>query len=113
MPKFLSAELELDENIIDNIGAFDPLLDVDSNYFINIKRLNETNVPEFNESYDRINKYFREIGLLLLASKSNTDKAYKTALKKFYFPEVNGIGLGFSKGNMELALGKIKRDYNT
>ncbi len=97
MPRFLSAELGL-HNEINDIGAFDLLLDVDSNYFINIKRLKETKIPEFINTYNEVNEYFRQIGVLLLASKSETDRAYKAALQKFHFPEVNGIGLGFSKG---------------
>lgn len=97
MPRFLSAELGL-QNEIDDIGTFDLLLDIDSNYFINIKRLKETRVSEFINSYNEINEYFRQIGILLLASKSENDRAYRAALHMFDFPEVNGIGLGFSKG---------------
>lgn len=109
MPRFLSTELGL-QNEIDDIGAFDILLDIDSNYFINIKRLKETEIPEFVNSYNEINEYFRQIGILLLASTSETDRAYKTALQKFKFPEVNGIGLGFSKGKHGSGFGdKLKK----
>lgn len=105
MPRFLSTELGLG-SAIDDIGAFDPLLDIDSNYFINIKRLKETEIPEFVNSYNEVNEYFRQIGVLLLASRSETDRAYKAALQRFHFPEVNGIGLGFSKGKHGSGFGK-------
>ncbi|WP_371377403.1 hypothetical protein [Sporomusa aerivorans] len=64
MPRFLSTELGL-QSEIDDIGAFDLLLDIDSNYFINIKRLKETKIPEFIDWYNKINEYFRQIGILL------------------------------------------------
>ncbi|MBV1820428.1 hypothetical protein L0P54_10490 [Anaerosalibacter bizertensis] len=108
MPKFLSTELKLGK-ALDELGIFDPLLDIDSNYFINIKRLKETKVPEFQNSYDNINKYFDKIGLLLSVSKSNSDRAYREAFKRFNFPELNGICLGFSKGKHGSGFGKNLR----
>ncbi|USD79105.1 hypothetical protein M5E03_18655 [Bacillus safensis] len=95
MLNFLSSVLGLG-NKIDDLGVFDPLMDIDSNYFINIKRLKETNIPEFKESYSKINKRFKEIGILLANSKISSDRLYQRALQLFDFPEVNGIGLGYS-----------------
>ncbi|MGE7751577.1 hypothetical protein [Lysinibacillus fusiformis] len=95
MLKFLSSVLNLDERL-DKHGVFDPLLDVDSNYFINIKRLQKTTIPEFKDSYLKINKRFEDIGVLLSHSKNSSDRFYGTALKLFDFPEVDGIGLGYS-----------------
>jgi len=45
MPIFLSEELNLG-NRMDRLGVFDPLMDRDSNYFINIIRLRDTTVPD-------------------------------------------------------------------
>lgn len=72
---------------------------------INIKRLRDTQVPEFKDSYDNINSYFRDFGLLLKASKNPGDKLYRTAVKKFDFSEVRGINLGFSKGTRGAGFG--------
>lgn len=94
---FVSDELELGLEL-EELGVFDSLMDEDSNFFINIKRLKDTEVPEFKDSYDNINAYFRDLGILLKASKNPQDKLYKTAVKKFDFSEVRGINLGFSKG---------------
>lgn len=105
MAIFVSEELNLGTSLED-LGVFDSLLDEDSNYFINIKRLNSTKVPEFSNSYSKINHFFKNIGILLKASKNKQDKNYRTALKKFDFPEVQGINLGFSKGKEGLGLGK-------
>lgn len=97
MAIFVSDEFELGMRL-EVLGVFDSLMDEDSNFFINIKRLRDTKVPEFKDSYNNINAYFRDLGMLLKASKNPGDKLYKTAVKKFDFSEVRGINLGFSKG---------------
>lgn len=97
MPRFLSEELGLGD-LIDNAGVFDSLIDLDSCYFINICRLKNTKVPEFLNSYNKINEYFRIIGKLLKASIGTESRAYRAAYDKFDFPEVNEINLGVSKG---------------
>lgn len=92
-------------NKIDLEGVFDPVLDIDANYFINIKRLNDTEVDEFKESYKSINNFFKQIGLLLANSKCSGDKMYREAIRKFPRGEVNGIGLGYSKGKHGSGIG--------
>ncbi len=104
MAVFVSDEFELGMQLEES-KVFDSLMDEDSNFFINIKRLKETEVPEFKDSYDNINAYFRDIGILLKASKNPQDKLYKTAVKKFDFSEVRGINLGFSKGTRGAGFG--------
>ncbi|MEG1255535.1 hypothetical protein [Clostridium sp.] len=91
---------------IDLEGAFDQILDLDANYFINIKRLKNTDVDEFKGCYEKINDFFREIGLLLANSKSNEERLYKEAIRRFPYGEVNGIGLGYSKGTHGSGVGK-------
>lgn len=87
------------------MGVFDVFLDEDSSFFINIKRLKECKVPEFVESYDKINECFREIGLLLQNSTPGS-RLYRAAYEKFNFPEVNGINLGFSSSTHGAGFGK-------
>jgi hypothetical protein len=106
---FISQFLELDDGL-EKLGIFDALIDEDSNYFINIIRLKSAKTKEFQGSYEKINDYFRKIGVLLKASKRTDDKFYKSALKLFNFPEVNGINLGFSKGGKGAGFGKVLRN---
>lgn len=106
MPIFISDEFALGSKLED-LGVFDSLMDEDSNFFINIKRLKDTKVPEFKDSYNNINSYFREMAILLKASKNQEDKLYKTAVKGFNFSEVKGINLGFSKGTRGAGFGPI------
>ncbi len=99
---FISEFFNLNGEQLSKMGSldvFDALLDVDSNFFINIIRLKEATISEFKEAYQNINNFFSGIATLLDAaeSPSNKDKMYRSALKKFHFHEVNGINLGFSK----------------
>ena len=63
MAVFVSDELKLGLEL-EQLGVFDSLMDEDSNFFINIKRLKDTEDPEFKDSYDNINAYFRDLGIL-------------------------------------------------
>ena len=46
---YLGIGYQLDEN-----GIFDPVLDKDSHFFINLQRLKKTAIPEFMESYKNL-----------------------------------------------------------
>lgn len=95
-----------------SLGVFDALLDIDSNFFINIIRLKESTIPEFIEAYRCINVFFNEIATLLEAADEPTpkDKMYRTARSRFQFHEVNGINLGFSKSGYGSGWGKALSD---
>ncbi len=104
MAKLFSKEFNIPKSRLEELGVFDVFLDKDSSFFINIKRLQHCTVPEFSGSYDRVNNFFREIGNLL-CNASPEGKLYKAALKKFDFPEVNGINLGFAGGSFGAGFG--------
>lgn len=94
---------------LENKGIFDPVLNEDSHFFINIQRLKRTDVPEFRNSYERIHEYFRVIIKLLDKAKKKdiSDTFYKEALRRFKFSEVNGICLGYAKGKSGAGFGSI------
>ena len=78
-------------------GIFDPIMETDNKFFINIQRLKAAETLEFQGSYEKINKLFRKIIKLLdkASQKSTKDLLFKQALALFDFPEnkdVNGIG---------------------
>ena len=108
MPILFSKEFGVPKQELKTRGVFDVLLNKDSSFFINLKRLKVTNIPEFVGSYENINQFFNSIGLLLQRSKPG-DKLYNTALKKFHFPEVNGINLGFAVGKHGAGFGEKLR----
>ena len=92
-------------------GTFDPILDEDSHFFINLQRLKRTTIPEFVDSYEKIHEFFRKIIKLLdkARSKDHTDTFYKQALRMFNFSEVNGICLGYAKGITGAGFGAVLR----
>lgn len=97
MAVLFSTEFNISKEQLRDLGVFDVFLDEDSPFFINVKRLQKCTEPEFAGSYERINRRFRDIGLLLRSAVPG-GKLYKTAYDKFDFSEVNGINLGFSSG---------------
>lgn len=109
MAVLFSKEFDIPEEGLIRVGVFDVLIDEDSHFFINIKRLQTTNIPEFAGAYGKINEYFHGIGVLLKASTLG-DKLYRSALTKFNFPEVNGINLGFSSGSHGAGFGDQLRN---
>ncbi len=96
---FMSDYFGINYEIFEEKGIFDTFLDHDSNFFINILRLKNTTTPEFLNSYNNINDYYRKIILLLDNADLDTKKdlCYKKALSLFRFSEVNGINLGYSE----------------
>ncbi len=110
MAVLFSIEFNIPEEKLHQLGLFNVFLDEDSHFFINIKRLQATTVPEFVGAYEKVNRYFYEIGLLLKQSSSNKDRTYREAIKRFDFPEVNGINLGFSSGHHGAGFGSMLRE---
>ena len=95
-------------NELDLNGVFDPVLNEDSHFFINLQRLKKTDVPEFVKSYEKIHDYFRKIIKLLdkAEKKTKKDTFYRQALRMFNFSEVNGICLGYAKGTTGAGFGR-------
>ncbi len=102
----LSGYLNLGSKL-ENEGIFDTILDIDANYFINIKRIKDTKEKSFINSYEKIQKFFVSIYKILSNTSDKNSRLYKEAVKKFDFPEINNIGLGYSKGKLGNGFGPI------
>ena len=105
MAILFSKEFHISQEQMYQTGVFDVFLDEDSHFFINIKRLQVCEIPEFHNAYEKVNQYFYNIGLLLSKAKEG-DKLYKSAIDYFDFSEVSGINLGFSEGTRGAGFGK-------
>ncbi len=111
MPKSLSHHLNLNPTQLKSLGVFDPILNFDTRLFINISLLQETNVIELKHSYDRIQKLFQDVLLLLDTSKKRNDVFWKNAVKRFSFHEVGSLCIGYSaKGTHGSGIGEKYRE---
>lgn len=102
----LSEYLNLGDKL-DEEGIFDTILDIDANYFINIKRIKDTKEKNFENSYGRIQQFFRNIYKILSSTTDKNSRLYRQAVRLFDFPEINNIGLGYSKGRYGSGFGPI------
>lgn len=102
----LSDYLKLGEEL-DNEGIFDTILDIDANYFINIKRIKDTKEEKFIRSYEKIQTFFGKIYKILSNTSDTNSRLYREAVKMFNFPEINNIGLGYSKGKFGSGFGNV------
>ncbi|MBE5869782.1 MAG: hypothetical protein E7294_00755 [Lachnospiraceae bacterium] len=103
---FVTEFFELDSEF-EELGVFDSIINRDSPFFINLLRLKVNKTPEFQESYEGINDFFRMIMLLLDGANNKRDKLYKEALQRFHFPGVSGINLGVSETGIDAGFGPI------
>lgn len=79
-------------------GVFNTILNKDVGMYVNVLKLKETTIPEFKNSYKKIEEFFKNIYILLKECVDENSYIYKQAYKKFYFPEVNEVCLGFAEG---------------
>jgi hypothetical protein len=79
-------------------GVYNGYVNIDSELYINPKLLIDCNIPEFENSYNKINDYFESIIIQLKKCKSTSanDLMWRLALKMFCFQEPNGVALGNS-----------------
>lgn len=106
MPKSLSSILGIDSSEITDRGAFDPILDLDTHLFLDPHLLKHCVVTEFTNSYEALQKHFRQIAKLLKANKSIGDPFWNKADSMMEWPEVKGLCIGYSsKGTAGSGIG--------
>lgn len=66
------------ESQLDKYGVFDPDLQEDSHFFINLQRLKQTTIPEFCRSYEKIHDHFRKIIKLLVFAEKKIKQMLST-----------------------------------
>ncbi|MFO3672606.1 hypothetical protein ACKWMZ_05495 [Pseudomonas protegens] len=96
MPTSLSKYLKIPHKKIDELGALDPVLDLDTRLFLDPHLLKHAETPEFKDSYGKLQARFLEIGKLLLASTQKEDVFWRAADKKMRWHEVRGLCIGYS-----------------
>lgn len=96
MPKTISDYLDIDATLLEEAGAYNGFVDVDTELFIDPRLLKSTEAPELQDSYQRIRTRFSNIIKLIALSKRRGDALWNRALKLLRFPEVRGLCIGYS-----------------
>lgn len=111
MPVTFSKKVGVLRADVEKLGAFNPVLDLDSRFFIDPHLLKYCKIPEFSESYENFQKHFVNIGKLLQASTKPGDVFWKKADKLMNWREVKGLCIGYStKGTSGSGIGKELRE---
>ena len=99
MANKLSEVLKIDKKIIENLGCFDPILNVDSHFFIDPKSLISTNASELKDSHKKLKTRFGQLFQLIAASKAEKDNMWMAAFRLFPKGEVAEICVGYGFDN--------------
>ncbi len=95
-PILFSKQFNIDPHVLENLGVFDPILNVDTRLFIDPLLLQLSHHPEINVSaWETYQKYFEEIIKLLSHSKIEGDVPWRNVERKFLFSEIKGTCLGY------------------
>ena len=98
--KYFSTYFKVNKDVLDNYGAYDINLIMDTPLFIDPFLLFNSKKPEYQKLHNEIVKYL--IFLKDQARMSLDDESLKRHLKSYYiFPEVKECWLGFSKNGNE------------
>lgn len=80
------------ESAYKKTGAFNPVIGIDSLFFVDPLLLSKSRVPEFKDALQEVRTYFSEIITLL---NTKNERARLIAHKKLILKEVRGIGVGY------------------
>lgn len=89
--------VDLPASAINDRGAFDPILDLDTRLFIDPHLLRHVDVAELENSYENLQVHFKKIATLLGASDAVGDPFWRQADRLMQWPEVKGLCIGYAK----------------
>lgn len=100
MKKTYTKYFEVSLSSLEEREVFNGCIDKDSQYYILPYKLENLNIPEFKDSYEKFKEYFRQVVLLLNQAERNSlelDCFFRRVVEKFHFHEIGHIGLGYSE----------------
>lgn len=110
MPITFSEQFNVASSVLENSGAFDVILDVDTRVFIDPALLELCTEPEFVDARSKVERYFSNIITLLQHSKQRDDMYWKRADRLLTFKELSGTCFGYSQnGTGGNAIGTVLR----
>ena len=97
MPISFAKKFNIDPNKLKELGVFNPIIDLDTRFFIDPALVGLNNEIEFKEARQTIEKYFTNIISLLRASKNENDIFWKKADSLLSFKEITGTCIGYAQ----------------
>ncbi|WP_312434959.1 hypothetical protein [Janthinobacterium sp.] len=92
-------------------GAFDPILGIDTQLFIDPRLVLKTSIPEFEDSHQKISEHFANVMRVVKNIEKKNDPFWKTADRMLTFPEVKGLCIGYAAaGSNGSGMGKDLRE---
>jgi hypothetical protein len=99
MPKKINEIFGVSEDDLTKEGVFNGFIDLDSVFYVDPHLLQNTKIPELQNSYIHFKEYFSKVLHLLEKAKTYEDIFFRTAHKKLIFPELPFVvSLGYSTG---------------
>jgi hypothetical protein len=90
---------KVDPVALENAGALDPILGIDTRLFIDPRLLPLASTPELEGSAERVKDHFLTAVKLVAAITESDDVFWRKADKMLTFPEVRGLCIGYSAGS--------------
>lgn len=94
-PALFSSHFGIETKALRTLGAFDPVLNLDTKLFIDPLRLGASKQPEMRAARQTYLDHFTNVIKLLKASKDVGDVASRNAKRLLTFPEIAGTCLGY------------------
>lgn len=96
MPISFTDKFKINKDILGSNHAFDPIIDLDTKFFIDPALIELCSEPEFINAREKINNFFSSIIILLKHCKAKDDMFWKKAYEILSFKEIKGTCLGYS-----------------
>ena len=96
MPISFTDKFKIQKDLLKTNNAFDPIIDLDTKFFIDPALIELCKEPEFLNARDKIINFFSSIILLVKHCKVKGDIFWKKAYKMLSFKEITGTCLGYS-----------------
>lgn len=112
MPISFTDKFKIKKELLKKSKTFDPIIDLDTKFFIDPALIELCDEPEFLNANEKIANFFSSIILLIKHCKTKNDMFWKRADKMLSFKEIRGTCLGYSNESTDgNAIGpKLRKD---
>ena len=96
MPISFTDKFKIQKDLLKGSNAFNPIIDLDTKFFIDPALIELCKEPEFLNAREKITNFFSSIIFIIKHCKFKGDMFWKRADKILSFKEITGTCLGYS-----------------